>query len=57
MQQEQLILPTGVTVRDPAGGRYVIEALLGEGGSGAVYLVRDQNNGRPTTTGGSSSQC
>ena len=43
MQQEQLILPAGVTVRDPAGGRYVIEALLGEGGSGAVYLVRDQS--------------
>src|SRR5215469_444835 len=43
MQPEGLILPTGITVRDPAGGRYVIEALLGEGGSGAVYLVRDQN--------------
>jgi eukaryotic-like serine/threonine-protein kinase len=43
MQQEQLILPAGVTVRDPAGGRYVIEALLGEGGSGAVYLVREQH--------------
>jgi eukaryotic-like serine/threonine-protein kinase len=46
MQQEQLILPAGVIVRDPAGGRYVIEALLGEGGSGAVYLVRDQNAGQ-----------
>src|SRR5215467_11017866 len=43
MQPEGLILPTGITVRDPAGGRYVIEALLGEGGSGAVYLVRDQH--------------
>jgi serine/threonine protein kinase len=37
------VLPAGVTIRDPAGGLYVIEALLGEGGSGAVYLVRDQN--------------
>ncbi len=44
MQQEQLILPAGVSVRDPAGGRYVIEALLGEGGSGAVYLVRDHSD-------------
>jgi serine/threonine protein kinase len=45
MHQEQLILPAGVTVRDPTGGRYMIETLLGEGGSGAVYLVRDQNAG------------
>src|SRR5712692_7378267 len=43
MQQEQIILPSGVSVRDPAGERYVIETLLGEGGSGAVYLVRDQS--------------
>ncbi len=43
MQQEQLILPAGVSVRDPAGERYIIETLLGEGGSGAVYLVRDQS--------------
>jgi serine/threonine protein kinase len=42
MQQEKLILPVGVTIRDPAGGRYVIVGLLGEGGSGAVYLVQDQ---------------
>ena len=40
------VLPAGVTVRDPAGSRYVIEALLGEGGSGAVYLVRDQSDGQ-----------
>jgi serine/threonine protein kinase len=38
------VLPAGVSVRDPAGSRYVIETLLGEGGSGAVYLVRDQND-------------
>jgi eukaryotic-like serine/threonine-protein kinase len=37
------VLPAGVTIRDPAGERYVIETLLGEGGSGAVYLVRDQS--------------
>src|SRR5215831_6437860 len=36
-------LSVGITVQDPAGERYVIEALLGEGGSGAVYLVRDQS--------------
>lgn len=42
MQQEKLILPVGVTIRDTAGGRYVIVGLLGEGGSGAVYLVQDQ---------------
>lgn len=38
MQQVQAILPIGTVVRD----RYVIEDLLGKGGFGAVYLVRDQ---------------
>ncbi len=42
MQQEQSILPVGFTVRDPAGGSYVVEELLGEGGFSAVYLVRDR---------------
>ena len=38
MQQVQGTLPIGTIVRD----RYIIEELLGRGGSGAVYLVRDQ---------------
>ena len=42
MQQDQLLLPGGITVRDPAGDRYIIEGLLGRGRSGAVYLVRDR---------------
>ncbi len=42
MLQEQILLPGGITVRDPNGERYVIESLLGIGRSGAVYLVRDR---------------
>jgi serine/threonine protein kinase len=42
VQQEQIILPTGNTVRTPDGNHYVIESLLGKGGFGAVYLVRDR---------------
>jgi serine/threonine protein kinase len=42
MQQEKHILSVGATVQDPAGDRYVIESLLGQGGLGAVYLVRDR---------------
>jgi serine/threonine protein kinase len=44
VQQEQLILPKRITVRDSSGGRYVIEGLLGKGKSGAVYLVRDRRD-------------
>ena len=42
MQQEQLVLPRGVTVRGSSGERYVIEGLLGKGEMGAVYLVMDR---------------
>ncbi len=42
MEQEQFILPEGVTVRDPQGNRYVIEDVLGKGVFGAVYLVRER---------------
>src|SRR6185312_3091293 len=42
MQQEQLVLPKGVTIRGSTGERYGIEDLLGKGEMGAVYLVRDR---------------
>ena len=42
MQQEQMTLPVGTSIRSPYGDRYVIEGLLGMGGFGAVYLVRDR---------------
>ncbi len=43
MQQEQFLLPKGVTVVNPLGDRYVIEGLLGKGEFGAVYMVRERD--------------
>ncbi len=43
MKQGQLTLPMGITVRDADGGQYVVEALLGQGQSGAVYRVKQKS--------------
>lgn len=42
MLKEQMTLPRGFIIRDPAGTRYVIEGILGKGGSSAVYRVRER---------------
>lgn len=42
-EEEQFLLPIGSIIRDPLGDAYVIEAWLGQGGFGAVYLVREQH--------------
>jgi len=44
VQQEQIILPIGAVVRNVNGDRYIVEGLLGKGGSGAVYLVKDKRD-------------
>lgn len=42
MQHYQTTLPIGTIIRDPDRNSYAVEALLGKGGFGAVYLVREQ---------------
>ncbi len=42
MQEEQVTLTGGVVVRGNQGASYVVETLLGKGGFGAVYVVRDR---------------
>lgn len=45
MAQKQMTLPIGATVQDSNyGDRYKVIELLGKGGFGAVYLVRDRRN-------------
>src|SRR5579859_339293 len=42
LQQEHMTLSPGVTLRDTHGASYIVEGLLGKGGFGAVYVVRDR---------------
>lgn len=42
MQNEQMILSQETVVRGAHGASYVVESLLGKGGFGAVYVVRDR---------------
>jgi serine/threonine protein kinase len=44
MDEEPFLLSKGSIIRDPVGSTYVVEALLGQGGFGAVYLVREQHD-------------
>ncbi len=46
MPQKQMTLPKGATVQDGFGERFEVVELLGKGGFGAVYLVRDRRNKR-----------
>ncbi len=43
-KREQPTLPIGAIVRNVNGDAYTIEGLLGEGGSSAVYRVRERRN-------------
>src|SRR5215471_5932995 len=47
MSKQHITLPVGVTIRDPRGAHYIIEALMGTGEFGALYLVRDRRFSRP----------
>lgn len=43
MQEEQVTLKRGVVVRGSRGTSYEVETLLGKGGFGAVYVVKDRH--------------